>query len=88
MDTKISQLPAASGVTGDDLLAIVDDPGGAPITQKATAAQLAFYVGTVTIQVYQGLAPIPPFDPTRPALDYPLGGGSLQQWDVASQTWK
>jgi hypothetical protein len=87
-DTKISALPAASGVTADDLLAIVDDPGGAPVTQKATAAQLAAYIGTTAlVQVYQGRAPAAPDDPTRPALDYPVGGGSLQQWNVGTAAW-
>ncbi len=50
-DTKVSALPAASGVTADDLIPIVNDPSGTPATQKATAAQLASYVlgGTVTV---------------------------------------
>jgi hypothetical protein len=86
-DKKISALPAATGVTADDLFAIVDDPGGAPITQKATAAQLAAYIGTTTIQVYQGRAPAAPDDPTKPALDYPVGGGGLQQWNIGTGTW-
>lgn len=43
-DVKISALPAASGVTADDLIPIVNDPAGSPATQKATAAQLAAYL--------------------------------------------
>lgn len=43
-DTKISLLPAASGVTADDLVPIVNDPAGTPATQKATAAQLLAYI--------------------------------------------
>jgi hypothetical protein len=50
-DTKITELAAASGVTADDLIPIVNDPGGTPATQKATAAQVASYVlgGAVTV---------------------------------------
>lgn len=43
--------------------------------------------GGVTIQVYIDRAPALPDDPTIPALSYPAAGGSLQQWDVASQSW-
>jgi len=78
-DTKISALPAASSVTNDDLIAIVDDVAGMPVTQKATIAQIT--------QVYIDRAPAAPDNPARPALSYPTGGGSLQQWDVISQTW-
>lgn len=37
---KISQLPSATGVTDDDYLLIVDDPGGTPVTRKITAENL------------------------------------------------
>lgn len=37
---KISQLPSATGVTNDDYLVIVDDPGGTPLTRKITAENL------------------------------------------------
>jgi len=87
-DKKITQLPPAAGVSADDLFAIVDDPGGAPITQKATAAQVRTFLTIPPIQVYQGRAPAAPDDPTKPALDYPVGGGSLQQWDVPTVSWK
>lgn len=43
-DVKISALGAAAAVTADDLLPIVNDPGGTPATQKATAAQLLAYI--------------------------------------------
>lgn len=86
-DKKITQLPPAAGVTADDLIPIVDDPGGAPVTQKATAAQLAAFIYSATIQVYEGRAPAPPDDPTRPALNYPTGGGSLEQWSVGAGAW-
>lgn len=56
-DVKISALPAASGVTADDLIPIVNDPGGTPATQKATAAQLAAYLlatGGAAVAVVEG----------------------------------
>lgn len=37
---KTTELPAASGVTLDDLLALVDDPAGSPASKKATIAQV------------------------------------------------
>lgn len=86
-DKKITELPAASAITSDDLIVIVDSPAGTPITQKATAGMLATFVVSAAGQVYQGRSPAAPDDPTRPALDYPSGGGSLLQWDVPSQLW-
>ncbi len=86
-DRKITELPAASAITGDDLIAIVDDPNGTPITQKATASMLATFIGVATTQVYEGRAPAAPDDPTRPAINYPTGGGSIEQWSVVGQIW-
>lgn len=43
-DVKISGLPAASSVTGDDLFEITNDPGGTPASQKATGTQLLNFV--------------------------------------------
>lgn len=40
MGKKISALDAISSVSGDDLLAVVDDPAGTPTTKKATVAQV------------------------------------------------
>jgi len=37
---KITQSPAATVVNAADLIPIVHDPGGTPVTQKATVAQL------------------------------------------------
>lgn len=31
--------------------------------------------------------PAAPTDPTKAALSYPSGGGTLYQWDVGSQAW-
>lgn len=43
--------------------------------------------GGGTQQVYQGLVPPTPDDPTKPAVFYINGGGTQLQWDVPSQTW-
>jgi hypothetical protein len=40
-DIKISQLPSAAAVTPDDLLVIVDNPGGSAETKKVSAAILS-----------------------------------------------
>lgn len=39
-DKKITQLPPATAVALTDLIPIVSDPGGVPVTQKATVSQL------------------------------------------------
>lgn len=39
-NTKLSELTAASALTADDLLAVVDDPSGTPATKKATVQQI------------------------------------------------
>jgi hypothetical protein len=43
--------------------------------------------GTGTAQMQTGAAPSTPSDTALPALFYPTGGGAIQQWDIASQTW-
>lgn len=40
-DQKISDLTAAEAATADDLVVIVDDPAGSPVTKKLTIAELA-----------------------------------------------
>lgn len=40
-DQKISELTAAEAATADDLVVIVDDPAGTPVTKKLTIAELA-----------------------------------------------
>ena len=40
-DVKISELTAATAATSDDLVVIVDDPSGTPVTKKLTIAELA-----------------------------------------------
>lgn len=45
MATKtIAQLPAASSVAGTSIFEVTTDPGGTPVSQKATAAQMLAYV--------------------------------------------
>ncbi len=39
-DTKISALTALASASSDDLIPIVDDPGGTPVTKKITVANL------------------------------------------------
>lgn len=39
--TKISELPAATAATTDDLTLVVDDPGGTPATKKITVGNFA-----------------------------------------------
>lgn len=40
-DQKISDLTAAEAATADDLIVLVDDPSGTPVTKKLTIAELA-----------------------------------------------
>lgn len=85
MDKKISQLPNAVAVTADDLIVIVNDPGGTPETQQATAGQMFAY----TLQIYSGAAPpAAPTQTNKPALWYPSDGlGPIKVWVIASGTW-
>lgn len=43
-DTKISALTALADPVGTDVVAIVDDPGGTPVTKKMTMAVLSSFV--------------------------------------------
>lgn len=43
-DVKISGLPASAGLAAADLFAVVDDPSGSPVTQKATMAQMQDFI--------------------------------------------
>lgn len=43
--------------------------------------------GSGALQVYQGRAPAAPDDPSKAALNYPIGGGQLQNWDIGSGQW-
>lgn len=50
---SISTLAAAAAVTDDDLVAIVDDPGGTPATKKLTFAAIKTWIG-LTYQALDG----------------------------------
>lgn len=41
---KITDLPVLASVTGDDLIALVDDPNGTAVTKVATVSAIASYV--------------------------------------------
>lgn len=43
--------------------------------------------GSGDVQVYMGRAPAAPDNPAIGAVDYPVGGGGLQQWDTVAQAW-
>lgn len=49
-DVKISALSSIASVAGEDLIAIIDDPGGTPASRKATMNQVATFMGTQTVE--------------------------------------
>jgi Alpha galactosidase C-terminal beta sandwich domain len=55
-DVKISALPASTNLTFDDLLVMVDDPGGTPVTKKITAAALGSTLPAVPTNIVKALA--------------------------------
>lgn len=60
MSKKITQLPAATSVAADDLFEITHDPGGVPVSQKATLTQLRGYtVYRAILTQTAGNAPVP-----------------------------
>jgi hypothetical protein len=61
-DSKISDLPAHTSPDGEDLLVVVDDPGGIPTTKSITIAQLQLYVSTSTLNLSERNS-----DPGNPA---------------------
>lgn len=63
-------------------------PGLVPYLQIQALRNITGGGGVGQQEVYTGAAPpAAPDDPTKPALFFPTGGGTLFQWDVASQTW-
>jgi len=48
-DSKISALPTNAGVTGDDLLLVVNDPAGTPTSQQVTISTLFGAVAANTV---------------------------------------
>lgn len=67
-DAKITALPASAGLALVDLVAVVDDPSGVPVTQKATVQQsynainvlagAAALAGADKIPTFQGAAAV------------------------------
>jgi len=43
--------------------------------------------GGGTTQVYVGKDPAAPDDPTKGAISYPAGGGTITQWNPGTATW-
>ena len=43
--------------------------------------------GGGTIQVYESRDPAPPDDPTKPAISFPTGGGTITQWPANGPAW-
>lgn len=50
-DTKITALTELTGVESGDLLVIVDDPGGSPVTKRITVANLQAGIVTGSAQI-------------------------------------
>jgi len=48
-DTKISALPAIASIALEDLLAIVDDPSGTPVTTKGTFTQVMTLIASAVM---------------------------------------
>lgn len=55
-----------------------------PYTLLAAIEALSSGGGLGTQQVFEGRDPAPPDDVTKPAVNYPIGGGALTQWDGAN----
>ena len=43
--------------------------------------------GGGTVQVYENRDPAPPDDPTKAALSFPTGGGTITQWPPNGPAW-
>lgn len=74
------------GVAGLPGPAGADGPPGPPGADGPTGPQGP--PGTATAQLYTGGAPpAAPDDPLSAALFYPIGGGTLLQWDILGGSW-
>jgi hypothetical protein len=76
-DAKITSLTALTTPATVDLLAIIDDPGGTPLTKKITLANLlTLFLTNVTVQILTGASGT--YTPTtgmKKALVIAVGGG-------------
>ena len=88
----LAQASAGSMATATELLEDACTSGIACLPDKqlliviAQATNAGGGAGGVQ-QVYQDHTGSPPDDPTKPAISFPTGGGTISQWDVGSQTW-
>lgn len=57
-DTKITGLTASGALTGDDLVPVVDDPAGTPVSKKATLTQVAAFTSPAASDTVAGVAEI------------------------------
>ena len=62
-------------------------PGLVPYAMLSAISNISGGGGGGAQEVYIGRDPLPPDDPTKPALSFPSGGGTLTQWDVGSASW-
>jgi hypothetical protein len=73
--TKISDLPAATSATGDDLLVIVDSPASSSATKKITVTN--FSGSLFASPVFTGQPTIPDFTNAAHSHQNAAGGGTL-----------
>lgn len=64
-DAKLTALSATTSLSTDDLLYVVDDPGGTPASKKITAANVKIFMGSG-----QTLCRFGPLDNEPPATNY------------------
>lgn len=74
-DAKISALTALTTPSTDDLLVIVDDPSGTPVTKKITMANVAAYLAALTESL------------TGKTLVSPIFSGSFNGWTEVTDSW-
>jgi hypothetical protein len=83
MSAKISALPNMAALTGTEQITGVQ--GGA--NKNVTPAQIATFIGTGTVQVFEGnyAGAIPPFTPTTAAIAFDTSSDT--QWNFYGGTW-
>ena len=79
----------SDGMTANEILAAACESGISCLDDKSLLIIIAQQMsggggGGGTVQVYEGRDPLPPDDPTKAAVNYPIGGGALTQWDGAA----
>lgn len=81
-------------MTASELLEAACESGISCLTEREIFIAIAEGInqgggggGGGTIQVYEDRDPAAPDDPTKAAVNYPSGGGTLTQWDTVAQAW-